>query len=201
MLRAGGIAHKGSPREATGVAGNDGGGRGRAGRTGSLRHSRDPGTHVHTPTARSCWAALGYSQCVFPWQRGFPFLWPCRGYQQGRAAQPAVLCSPPSCSACFLAQNVTAPLPYLMLGFLILSHVGILSSESERYEELFQFGFCFSDTASHLPGAIRVLPSHGRAMFPKPKSSWHHVKRNKTHPRLLAQHEPPWSCSGKRLSP
>lgn len=123
------------------------------------------------------------------------------GTSRGGQAQPAVLCSPPSCSACFLAKNVTAALPYLMLGFLILSHVGVLSSKSERYEELFWFGFCFSDVASHLPGAIRVLPRHGRTMFPKPKSSWHHVQRNKTHPRLLARHEPPRSCSGKRLSP
>lgn len=27
----------------------------------------------------------GCSQCVFPWQRGFPLLWPRRGDQQGRA--------------------------------------------------------------------------------------------------------------------
>lgn len=159
---------------------NDGAGWGLAGTKRLHEAVPDPITHVHMPTCRSCWAALDYSKCAFPWQHGVPVPWPCRGHSMGGRAQSTVLflCSPPACSPFFSERNTTVALRYLILGFFNLSYFMFCLLKARDTRSFF-ICFCFSDAGSHLPGAPSILPRHGRTAVPKPRGM------NKTYPRCL----------------
>lgn len=159
---------------------NDGAGWGLAGTKRLHEAVPDPITHVHMPTCRSCWAALDYSKCAFPWQHGVPVPWPCRGHSMGGRAQSTVLflCSPPACSPFFSERNTTVALRYLILGFFNLSYFMFCLLKAQDTRSFF-ICFCFLDAGSHLPGAPSILPRHGRTTVPKPRGM------NKTYPRCL----------------
>ena len=66
------------------------------------------------------------------------------------------------------------------------------SFKSSGYKRLYWFVSCFCycffiiiiifflDAASCLPSILSIRRQHGKTMFPKSKSSWHHAQMNKT---------------------